>query len=188
MAIINPMNSPRSGFRRAAVASWTLAGIGIAGVAGASALAYADTYKPPVAEVPVDAPEAIGPEAPAELPPPSLLAPPVAPAPAADAPAPAPAAEPAPAPAPEQAPAPEPVGIQAPVQTYVPQQQTYTPPKQTYVQPAPVQQAPVQQAPVQQAPKSTSSFPIRQSHVPAGGGQTSGGNSFSPHVTFSRGS
>ena len=164
------MNSPRSGFRRAAVASWTLAGIGVAGVAGASALAYADTYKPPVAEVPVDA---VAPAAPVELPPapPAVLPPP----PAADTPA----------PAPEQAPAPEPVVTEAPVQTYVPQQQTYTPPKQTYVQQAPVQQAPVQQAP---APKSTSSFPIRQSHVPAGGGQTSGGNSFSPHVTFSRGS
>ncbi len=58
--------------------------------------------------------------------------------------------------------------------------------QQAPVQQAPVQQAPVQQAPVQQAPKS--SFPIRQSHVPVGGGQTSGGNSFSPHVTVSRGS
>lgn len=157
------MTSPRSGFRRAAVASWTLAGIGVAGVAGASALAYAETYKPPAAEVPVDA---VAPAAPVELPP----APPVVlpPPPAADTPA----------------PAPEPVATQAPVQqTYVPQQQTYTPPKQTYV--APVQQAPIQQAP---APKSTSSFPIRQSHVPSGGGQVRGGNSFSPHVTVSRGS
>ena len=40
------MNSPRSGFRRAAVASWALAGIGVAGVAGASQLAYAGTLKP----------------------------------------------------------------------------------------------------------------------------------------------
>ncbi len=64
------MTSPRSGFRRAAVASWTLAGLGVAGVAGASALAYADTYKPPVAEA--TAPEAVEPavvDAPVNLPP-----------------------------------------------------------------------------------------------------------------------
>jgi protein TonB len=161
------MNSPRSGFRRAAVASWTLAGIGVAGVAGASALAYADTYRPPVAEAP--APEAVEPtlvDAPVTLP----SAPPVVvPPPTVDAPP----------------PAPEPVVTEAPVQTYTPQytpEPTYTP---TYTQAPVVQQAPVQQAP---APKSTSSFPIRQSHVPVGGGQTSGGNSFSPHVTISRGS
>jgi len=166
------MNSPRSGFRRAAVASWTLAGLGIAGVAGASALAYADTYRPPVAEAP--APDAVEPaviDAPVSLPP----APPVVlPPPTVDAPLPAPAA------------------TEAPVQTYTPQYTpapTYTP-KYTQapvVQQAPVQQAPVQQAPVQQAPKSSSSFPIRQSHVPAGGGSSSG-NNFSPHVTVSRGS
>ena len=84
------------------------------------------------------------------------------------------------------------VASEAPVQTYTPQYTpapTYTP-KYTQapvVQQAPVQQAPVQQAPVQQAPKSSSSFPIRQSHVPAGGGSSSG-NNFSPHVTVSRGS
>jgi periplasmic protein TonB len=160
------MTSPRSGFRRAAVASWTLAGIGVAGVAGASALAYAGTYKAPVAEA--TAPDVVEParvDAPVNL----LPAPPVVlPPPTVDTPPPAPA--------------PEPVATEAPVQTYTPQP-TYTP---KYTQ-APVYQAPVQQAPVQ-APKSSSSFPIRQSHVPAGGGQTSGGNSFSPHVTFSRGS
>lgn len=43
------MDTPRSGFRRAAIASWTLAGLGVAGVAGTSALAYADTFKPPAA-------------------------------------------------------------------------------------------------------------------------------------------
>lgn len=156
------MTSPRSGFRRAAVASWTLAGIGVAGVAGASALAYADTYKPPVAEatapeavepVVVDAPVNLAPAPPVVLPPPTVDTPP-------------------------PAPAPEPVATEAPVQTYTPQP-TYTP---KYTQAPVVQQAPVQ------APKSSSSFPIRQSHVPAGGGQTSGGNSFSPHVTVSRGS
>ena len=40
------MNSPRSGFRRTALASWALAGAGIAGVAGASELAYASTLGP----------------------------------------------------------------------------------------------------------------------------------------------
>jgi periplasmic protein TonB len=159
------MTSPRSGFRRAAVASWTLAGIGVAGVAGASALAYAETYKPPVVEA--VAPEAVEPaviDAPVNLPP----APPVVvPPPTVDSPPPAPV----------------PAATEAPVQTYTPQytpEPTYTP---KYTQ-APV----VQQAPVQQAPKSSGSFPIRQSHVPIGGGQTSGGNSFSPHVTISRGS
>ena len=169
------MTSPRSGFRRAAVASWTLAGLGVAGVAGASALAYADTFKPPVAEA--AAPEAVEPaviDAPVNLPP----APPVVlPPPTVDAPPPPPV----------------PAATEAPVQTYTPQytpEPTYTP-KYTQapvVQQAPVQQAPVQQAPVQQAPKSSGSFPVRQSHVPVGGGQTSGGNNFSPHVTISRGS
>ena len=146
------MNTPRSGFRRAAVASWTLAGIGVAGVAGASALAYADTYRPPVAEA--TAPEAVEPavvDAPVNLPP----APPVV--------------------------LPEPVATEAPAQTYAPK---YTP-EPTYT-PEYTQAPAVQQAPVQQAPKS--SFPIRTTHVPVGGGQTSGGNSFSPHVTISRGS
>jgi len=159
------MNTPRSGFRRAAVASWTLAGIGVAGVAGASALAYADTYRPPVAEA--TAPEAVEPavvDAPVNLPP----APPVVlPLPTVETPPPPPA--------------PEPVVTEAPAQTYAPK---YTP-EPTYT-PEYTQAPAVQQAPVQQAPKS--SFPIRTTHVPVGGGQTSGGNSFSPHVTISRGS
>jgi periplasmic protein TonB len=177
------MTSPRSGFRRAAVASWTLAGIGVAGVAGASALAYAETYRPPVVEA--TAPEAVEPaviDAPLNLPP----APPVVvPPPTADAPPPPPT--------------PESAATEAPVQTYTPEytpEPTYTPNytqapvvQQAPVQQAPVQQAPVvQQAPMQQAPNSSGSFPIRTSHVPAGGGQISGGNSFSPHVTISRGS
>ena len=52
------MTSPRSGFRRTAIASWALAGIGAAGVAGASSLAYADTLKP------VELPAAVQSEAP----------------------------------------------------------------------------------------------------------------------------
>jgi protein TonB len=49
------MDSPRLGFRRATLTSWALVGVGLAGVAGASTLAYADTATPPVADVPVDA-------------------------------------------------------------------------------------------------------------------------------------
>jgi hypothetical protein len=55
------VDSPRTGFRRASVASWALVGIGIAGVAGASALAYADTVKPPPTEAPVDATDLVAP-------------------------------------------------------------------------------------------------------------------------------
>ncbi|MDT5070812.1 MAG: hypothetical protein QOH82_132, partial [Mycobacterium sp.] len=47
------MDSPRSGLRRARAASWALAGLGVAAVAGTSALAYADTIKPPSTEAPV---------------------------------------------------------------------------------------------------------------------------------------
>ena len=48
------MDSPRSGFRRAAATSWALAGIGIAGVGGASVLAYGDTVKPVSADALTD--------------------------------------------------------------------------------------------------------------------------------------
>ncbi len=48
------MDTPRQGFRRAAVTSWALVGLGVAGVAGASALAYSDTVKPAVVAVPAD--------------------------------------------------------------------------------------------------------------------------------------
>jgi hypothetical protein len=58
------MDTPRSGFRRATAVSWSLAGLGIAGVAGASTLAYADTFKPPVADTAVYAVESPAPEAP----------------------------------------------------------------------------------------------------------------------------
>jgi protein TonB len=46
------MDSPRSGMRRARAVSWALTGLGIAGVAGTSTLAYADTFRPPATEVP----------------------------------------------------------------------------------------------------------------------------------------
>ena len=82
------MSTPRSGFRRAAATSWTLAGLGIAGVAGASALAYADTVKPAEALVPADAVElpAVPDAAPVNVPAAPVVAPPavVLPAPTAD--------------------------------------------------------------------------------------------------------
>ena len=100
------MTSPRSGFRRTAIASWALAGIGAAGVAGASSLAYADTLKPVElpAAVQSEAPPAALP-APIETPAPdagptaAVRAPDVAPVVAPPAPAytPAPANTPAPA-------------------------------------------------------------------------------------------
>lgn len=83
------MDSPSSVLRRAAVASWALGGIGVAGVAVASTLAYADTLKPeaepssdvavqtaadtgavptPVVEVPVAIPTPIEPPPPPPVP------------------------------------------------------------------------------------------------------------------------
>ena len=181
------MHSPRSGFRRAAVASWALAGLGITGVAGASALAYADTVKPAAAEVPtaadLSAPETVVSIAPEPTP--------VAPV--------APATTESPAPV-----APQPTVRQAPAQAYIPAptyapaptlaQQTYAP-QQAYA-PAPVvqQQAPAPAAGSQSSSgggssssgvsKSTST--TRQNRPPMGGG--SSGNKFTPPHTTSKGS
>jgi protein TonB len=160
------MDSPRSGFRRAAATSWALAGIGIAGVAGASALAYGDTVKPAAAELPPVDPAATDPAV--ILP----LAPPVVEPPAPPVPAPGP-----------PPPSSEPTATQNPDETY-----TLTPTntqKPAYI---PKATAPAPAAASAPSAKSQPTFPIRQSHVPAGGGGTSGGNSFSPHVTVSRGS
>jgi protein TonB len=115
------MDSPRQGFRRAAVASWALVGVGIAGVTGMSALAYADTFKP-AADVPSDVsvsePEPV--QAPTEpVPPPpdfasTTDAPPPPPVPEPTAPeytptyTPEPTVERAPAPVTREAPAPAP--------------------------------------------------------------------------------
>jgi protein TonB len=109
-ASLRRMDSPRSGFRRAAATSWALAGIGVAGVAGASTLAYADTFKPPI-------------EIPAEV---------AIPAATVDPP-------PDPAPVTTEAPqAVAPVTTEAPVQKYTPEQ-TYeqAPAPVTHVAPAP---------------------------------------------------
>ena len=124
------MESPRSGFRRAAATSWALAGIGIAGVGGASVLAYGDTVKPVSADAQVDAVQPaqvdLGSNAPLNIPPaPSVVAPSVNPLPPPLTPAAPPPAEFTP----------EKTVEQAPVQTYTPRPE-YTP--EPTVEPAPV--------------------------------------------------
>ena len=117
------MHSPRSGFRRAAVASWALAGMGIAGVVGASALAYAETVKPAAAEVPAAA-DLSAPETAVSIAPEPTRVAPVAPA-TTESPAPPVAPQPTVRQAPAQAYIPAPTYAPAPTlaqQTYAPQQ------------------------------------------------------------------
>ncbi|WP_163696160.1 hypothetical protein [Mycolicibacterium sarraceniae] len=166
------MNSPRSGFRRAAVASWALSSIGVAGVAGASALAYADTVRPAPVEVPAVESVAVDPGAsPAVDGPavPEVVSPTDAPPP----PPPPPPAAAEPAPTENRAPV-----SQAPVETYTPR----TTPEPQYTPKTAVQQAPAQQT---QAPASQPAFPIRTSHTPSVG---SSSPAYVPHVTRARGS
>lgn len=174
------MNSPRSGFRRAAIASWALAGLGAAGVAGTSVLAYGDTVKPVAAgEMAVlDQPAIPGT---AELP----TSAPVAPAPVA----PAPVVQQAPTPTytPSYT-APAPQYTQAPVQTYAPIQtsapaQTYTP------APAVTPQGPIGGSSSSSSARSTSGKSSASSSstrkVPMG--SSGGPNKAVPH-TVARGS
>jgi hypothetical protein len=161
------MDSPRSGFRRAAATSWALAGIGIAGVAGASGLAYADTVKPAPAEVPTDAVE----QAPLGL----------ESNPAPDLP-PAPIVTPTEAPPP-----PPPVTTAAPEvtpETTVDQAPTYTYTQEpTYVPETTVEQAPVTRltpAPTPKAPSTTQRRALTPTTVMA--------PNFSPRISRSRGS
>ena len=165
------MYTPRQGFRRAAVTSWTLVGVGIAGVTGTSALAYADTFKPAVSDIPseVTVPEAqLMPDPPATLPPPpdgaSVLEAPPPPVPELTAP-------PAPAPVPES--------IAPPVPEYTP---TYTP---RYTPEPTVERAP---APVtEEAPAPRASTPPttkRRNATPT----TVMAPNYSPRITVSRGS
>jgi len=191
------MSSPRSGFRRAAIASWLLAGIGVAGVAGASQLAYAGTLKPVAEEQPAE-------EQPAAA---AIPAPPAAPvdvpAPPAASPSKPPAAQPAPEPIVAAPPAPvrqAPVPVYTPPPTYAPAPQYTPPPAPAYVSPAApvyvappapvyVAPAPVQQAPVAAPAPSQGGFPIRHSNTGSGGGgSVSSGNKFTPPHTASRGS
>ena len=195
------MSSPRSGFRRAAIASWVLAGIGVAGVAGASQLAYAGTLKPVAEEQPTEAAIPAPPAAPVDVPAPPA-APPSTPPAAEPAPKPIVAAPPAPvrqAPV-RQAPVRQAsVPVYTPAPSYAPTPQYTPPPAPVYVAPpapvyvappAPVYVAPVQQAPVVAAPApSQGGFPIRHSNTGSGGGgSVSSGNKFTPPHTASRGS
>lgn len=157
-ANIRHMDSARSGLRRAAATSWALAGIGVAGVAGASSLAYADTFKP-AATAPVEvevstAPADVAPAAVADLPPaPTTVDPP-----------------PVPAPVTTQAP----VSTEASVKQYIP--------KQTYQEaPAPVTHQTQAPAPTK---ASTSTTTTRHVNAPS----TVKSPNYSPHVTISHGS
>ena len=146
------MDSPRLGFRRAAVTSWALVGVGITGVAGASFLAYADTVKPAVADVGADvaipAPEELVPSPAENLPPAAdvVTTTEIPPPPHVAATAPSPAAEYSPQTTVEQAPVP----TYTPVPEYSPQYM----PEPTVEQAPPVtHQAPATQA---QAPRQPS--------------------------------
>jgi hypothetical protein len=181
------MNSPRSGFRRAAIASWALAGLGVAGVAGTSVLAYGDTLKP----VAADAPAAIEPAA-AETAV-NLDPGPITPAPALAQEIPAPVV----APEPTQAYTPAPAYTAPPAPQYT---QTYAPaPAQTY-EPAPAYTAPAQSAPSgpvggqgtisvtkpTTGSSSSGSSSTTKTHISMGG-SGSGPNKAVPH-TVSKGS
>ena len=153
------MDSPRLGFRRAAITSWALVGVGVTGVAGASALAYTDTVKPAVADVGADA--AI--PAPGELVPSPAENLPAAPEVVTTAQVPPPPPIPATTP-PEYTPVPE----------YTPQ---YTPEPTIEQAPPVIHQAPATHA---QAPPTTK----RRNVTPT----TVMGPNYSPHVTISHGS
>jgi hypothetical protein len=156
------MNSPRSGFRRAAIASWALAGIGAAGVVGASTLAYGDTVKPAATDL-VEQTSAgqqagptpgVPPTAPVTMP-----AVPPPPPPTTDVPTPETSTQT--------------TVDQAPVRTFAPEP-TYT--RQTTVEQAPA----TQQSAAPTAPRTTQ----RRALTPA----TVVSPNFSPHVSRSRGS
>lgn len=53
------MDTPGNGFRRAATASWVLAAAGVAGVVGASVVAYADTVAQQTEQAPADPAQAL---------------------------------------------------------------------------------------------------------------------------------
>ena len=164
------MDSPRSGFRRAAATSWALAGIGIAGVGGASVLAYGDTARPVSADAPTDAAEL----APGDLGSnPALNVPPVPDVVTTTVDPPPPPVTTAP-PAPEVTP--ETTAEQAPVATYTPVPQ-YTPETTVEQAPAPV----TQETPV---PKVTAPPTTHRQLTPT----TVMAPNYSPPVTRSRGS
>lgn len=156
------MDTPRSGFRRAAAASWALAGLGLVGVAGTSALAYADTVKPAPAQTPTATDLA-----PLQVPTPVLDAPQVPDVPVVTT---DPAPPVVPQPTLEQAPAPG----QAPAPVYTPR---YTTPQYT-TQPTETAPAPVTHTP--STPPTTKRRTLTPSTVMA--------PNYSPRITMSRGS
>jgi hypothetical protein len=161
------MDSPRSGFRRAAAASWALAGIGVAGVAGASALAYADTFKPARADAPINVVEP-APEDQGSIPPLNVPSAPDVVTPTVDPPPPPLTT------APSTQVAQQTTVEQPPVATYTPTPE-YTP--EPTVEPAPAtHEAP---PPVVKVPPTT-----RRVLTPT----TAMAPNFSPRVTRSRGS
>src|SRR5258705_7151090 len=166
------MDSPRLGFPRAAVTSWALVGVGVAGVAGASALAYADTVKPAAAEVGADG--AI-PNHDELVPPPAENLPP---APdvvtTAEGPRPPPIPVTTAPPSPEYTPQTTPVATYTPAPDYTPQ---YTPEPTVELAPPVTHQAPATQA----QPSPTTK---RRSLTPT----TVTAPNYSPHVTISHGS
>jgi protein TonB len=158
------MDSPRLGFRRAAVTSWALVGVGAAGVAGASALAYTDTVKPAVADVGADAAIPTREE--------------LVPSPAENLP-PAPdvvttTAQPTPEYTPQTTVEQPPVATYTPMPEYTPQ---YTPEPTVEQAPPVTHQAPATQA---QAPPTTKRRNLTPTTVMA--------PNYSPHVTISHGS
>ncbi len=153
------MDSPRSGARRATAASWALFGLGIAGVAGTSTLAYADTLKPPATEVPV---VAVEPAVPELAPTPVLDVPPVPDVVTTTADTPL---------------TPPPIDAGPPAPAITPQQQEIAPRHTVEQAPAPT---------TRQAPAPTASAPTtkRRNLTPT----TVMAPKFSPHITVSRGS
>jgi protein TonB len=163
------MDSPRLGLRRAAVTSWALVGVGIAGVAGASALAYADTVKPAAADVGAGAAIPAHEE--------------LVPSPAEDLP-----------PAPEvvttaEGPPPIPATTAPPAVEYTPQTTVEQPPVATYT-PAPEYRP---EPTLEQAPPVTHQAPATQAQAPPTTKQrnlaptTVMAPNYSPHVTISHG-
>jgi hypothetical protein len=162
-ASIGGMDSPRSGFRRATATSWALVGVGIAGVAGTSTLAYADTFKPPTTEAPFVAVD----PAPPELSPTPALEVPTVPDPVTTP------TDPVPPVAPETTSAPAPVTRETPVPVNAPE---YTP-RQTY-EPSPASVTHESHAPT--TPPTTKRRNLTPTTVMA--------PNFSPHVSVSHGS
>ncbi|MDX1872499.1 hypothetical protein SBI67_10230 [Mycolicibacterium sp. 120266] len=167
------MESPRSGFRRAGAVSWALTGLGVAGVAGASTLAYADTFKPatpPPVEVALTAPD----DATAALAVPDMAAEPDVQTPADPAPVLPPETTRSETTPPETTPpAPPLVTAVAPIPPYSPPSDEQPP-------------APSTRATHPPTPTTVTTSPSTTRRVPRP--TTVNSPNYSPHITISRGS